>query len=297
MMSDPKRVLVLGGTGMLGHKLVQVLSSEYETWATLRRPFAGFEELGLFDRSRTIDNLEVTRPDALEHAIDAVRPDVVINCVGIIKQLPEATDVIETLTVNSILPHRLARLSESGGFRLITISTDCVFKGTKGGYVESDETDATDVYGRSKALGEITGGNTLTLRTSIVGPEMNTHHSLLEWFLTNTGETVNGYVNAIYSGFPTVVFADIIKDLIRDHQSLSGLYHVSSDAISKYDLLKLINEAYQADVTIEPVGEPHIDRSLDSRLFRTATGFTPKEWPEMVQLMAADHRRRSHPTK
>lgn len=273
---------------MLGHKLVQVLGSRHETWATIRGKFSDVEHFLFFEDDQTIENVDVTNEKAVRRAINSARPDVVVNAVGVIKQMPESGDVVTTLSVNSIFPHRLAQLSDEYGFRLVCISTDCVFDGKKGNYNESDDPTALDLYGRSKNLGEVVTGNCITLRTSIIGRELASRHSLVEWFLSKRSEKVNGFVNAIYSGFPTVVFADIIENLIAEHPDLRGLYHVSSDAITKFDLLGLINEQYQANVEIERYEDFRIDRSLDSTKFREATGFKPRPWDEMIVEMAAD---------
>jgi dTDP-4-dehydrorhamnose reductase len=176
---------------------------------TIRGEFGSVEPLGIFKPSSVVENVNVEEFSTVENAIALTKPEVVINCVGVIKQLPTSKDVVKTLSINSIFPHQLASLSEKAGFRLITISTDCVFAGSKGNYTENDPADALDLYGRSKQLGEVVGARCLTLRTSIIGREIGTSHSLIEWFLSQTG-TVNGYVNAIYSGFPTVILAEIL---------------------------------------------------------------------------------------
>lgn len=283
------RILVFGASGMLGHKLIQVLQENCEVFGTIRGEFGEVERrVGAFLKDKIITGVRAEKPDTLRRAIEQVKPDVVINAVGIIKQLPDSKDVITTLTVNSIFPHRLAELAGEFGFRLITVSTDCVFSGSRGNYSEQDVPDAIDLYGKSKNLGEVIADNCLTLRTSIIGHELSSLHSLVDWFLSNRGGKVKGYVNAIYSGFPTIVFAGIIDSLICDHPDLTGLYHVSSDPITKYDLLMLINTAYAANVDIEPFEDFKIDRSLDSTKFKDATGFKAKSWQEMVGLMAND---------
>ena len=282
------KVLVLGGNGMLGHKLVQHLSSQFDVWTTVRQPFESIRRFGIFSEEKTLDRVHVDDASILEGVIAELRPDVVINAIGVIKQRPSSRDVITTLTVNSILPHRLCELSRRLGFRLICVSTDCVFSGDKGMYIEADPSDASDLYGRSKSLGEVTDENCLTVRTSIIGRELASNHSMVEWFLSNRGGKVNGYANAIYSGFPTIVFADIIRSLLFEHRQLRGLYHISSDPIDKYSLLVLANQAYGANVTIEPDESFRLDRSLDSSKFRQLTGFQPKPWEEMVEQMAND---------
>ncbi len=206
------------------------------------RPAVRWNQLEPFMASgHLLTDVSVEEPESIRRAVETVRPDVVINAIGIIKQLPDSKNVITTLTVNSIFPHRLAELGRELGFRLISVSTDCVFSGSGGNYSERDIPDAVDLYGKSKNLGEVVADNCLTLRTSIIGHEIGSAHSLVDWFLSNRKGKVKGYVNAIYSGFPTVVFAGIIDNLIRDNPELSGLYHVSSDPINKYDLLNLIN--------------------------------------------------------
>lgn len=282
------RVLILGGSGMLGHKLAQQLSPRFDVFATVRDKGDALLSRNILEPSQLLANVDVSDDLALIRAIETTEPDAVINAVGIVKQNPTADDVTNTLTINSILPNKLSQLGEKYGYRLIAISTDCVFSGDKGNYSEVDTPDATDLYGHSKILGEVTEGNCLTIRSSIIGRELDTSHGLIEWFLSNRGGSVNGFVNAIYSGFPTIVFADIIGDLVLDHPDLQGLYHISSDPIDKFRLLGLVNDAFKAQVTINRDETFEIDRSLDSSKFRTATGFAPQTWEEMIERMAAD---------
>jgi dTDP-4-dehydrorhamnose reductase len=282
------KVLIIGGSGMLGHKLFQTWKERFDVCVTLKGGVADYEKFGIFDKKRVIEKVDAENFESVEAAISLVRPEVVFNAVGIIKQLPTSKNVIKTLTINSIFPHRLAETAEKFNARLINISTDCVFDGEKGFYNETDISNATDVYGKSKNLGEVSGENCLTLRTSIIGRELQTEHSLVEWFLSNRGSTVKGFVNAIYSGFPTIVLAGIIADLMENHKNLSGLYHVSSEPINKFELLKLIDEAYGTGIEIEPFSDFRIDRSLDSTKFRKATGFYPASWREMIKTMASD---------
>lgn len=273
---------------MLGHKLVQQLGKSFETWASVRASFDEIEHFDIFERGRTIEHTDVTDLTSVRYAIEAVKPDVVVNAVGVTKHLPASKSVVNTLLINSIFPHLLADLSTEFGFRLILISTDCVFDGKKGHYTEQDDANALDLYGRSKNLGEVSDANCLTLRTSIIGRELNTNHSLIEWFLSNHRGKVNGFVNAIYSGFPTVIFADIISNLITEHSDLNGLFHVSSEPIDKFRLLNLVNERFGTGVVIEPVEDFKVDRSLNSTIFRNATGFKPQTWEDMIERMASD---------
>ncbi len=273
---------------MLGHKLVQSWQGRFDVRAAVRGPRSGYEKYGIFDKDKTVEGIDAENFETVENAIKAVKPAVVVNAIGIIKQLPSAKNTIKTLTVNSIFPHKLAALAEIENFRLIGISTDCVFNGRKGNYTEDDISDAEDLYGKSKYLGEVTGKNCLTLRTSIIGRELETAHSLVEWFLSNRGGRVKGFTKAIYSGFPTIVLAGIIGDLIENFPALEGLYHVSSESINKFDLLNLINRYYKSGVEIEPEGDFVLDRSLNCDKFKNLTGFEPETWDAMIEKMAQD---------
>lgn len=282
------KVLIFGGGGMLGHKLFQVLGERFDAMATIRGGFESLASYGIFHKERIIEGVNVESTDDVERTISKVRPDVIINAVGVIKQKPSAGDIETTLTVNSIFPNRLAGLSGQLGFRLICVSTDCVFKGDRGGYTEADTPDALDLYGQSKHWGEVTNGNCLTLRTSIIGHELGTSHSLIDWFFSNRGGKVKGFRNAIYSGFPTVTFASIIADVIENQRDLSGLYHVSSEPIDKYSLLELVKARAGLNIDIEPDDDFMIDRSLNSDRFREATGFRPATWERMIDEMSSD---------
>ena len=282
------KILVLGGSGMLGHKLIRVLKANHNVWTTIRADFESFQGYNILDRQKTFSGVSIEDMATIENLLDKIEPEVVINAIGIIKQIPNAADIIQTLKVNSIFPNQLAQLSKQLKFKLILVSTDCVFSGNKGNYTEEDIPDAIDLYGKSKNLGEVITDNCLTIRTSIIGRELETAHSLLEWFLNTNEKSVKGYKNAVFSGFPTVVLAKIIAEIIANHPHLNGLYHVSSEPINKYDLLNLIKEFYRLDTKIEPFEDYKIDRSLDSTKFRNATGFQPERWREMIRIMRAD---------
>lgn len=280
------RVLVLGVTGMLGHDVFRVLeeSSELDVWGTLRNS-SGLAHFTEKQHERLLMGVDVLDQDALTSALARVRPDVVINCVGLIKQLADANDPLVALPINSLLPHRLLKLCTLGGARLIHISTDCVFSGNKGMYLESDLSDAEDLYGKSKYIGELHDQpNAITLRTSIIGHELGSNHALLDWFLSQEG-SVKGYRKAIFSGLPTVELARVIRDYVIPSRQLHGLYHVSVDPIDKYRLLTLVADVYGKNIEIVPDDQVVIDRSLDSSLFRHASGYTPPSWPELIEQM------------
>lgn len=284
--NQPVKVLILGAAGMLGHTLLGNLVRRpgFAVQATSR------SNIGL-DRWFSAELLERIHPyvdadnfDSVLRVLGDVKPDVVINCIGVIKQLSSAKDPLVTIPINSLFPHRLALVCKTAGSRLIHISTDCVFSGTKGMYTEDDPSDASDLYGRSKYLGEVGYPHCLTLRTSIIGHELSTSYSLVDWFLSQEGP-VKGFTKAIYTGFPTVELARIIAEYVIPNESLNGLYQVSSEPISKYDLLKLVAEQYGKRIEIEPFNDFYCDRSLDSTRFRLATGYSPPSWKEMVEAM------------
>lgn len=282
------KILIFGGMGMLGHKLIQEFSADFDVSFTIRSRKKDVEKLDFVNKAEVFESIDVEDILRVEQVINKARPGVVINAVGIIKQLPESKNDLLSLNINSIFPRRLAQLSEKYDFRLINISTDCVFSGEKGNYSENDFADAEDLYGKSKLLGETSGKNSLTIRTSIIGRELFTNHSLLEWFLFNQKNTVKGFTKAVFSGFPTLILSEIIKEIITNYPKLEGLYHISSQPISKYDLLCLIKEKYNLSVEIKPFDDFKIDRSLDSAKFRKLTGFVPTAWGKMIERMAFD---------
>ncbi|WP_149088247.1 dTDP-4-dehydrorhamnose reductase family protein [Pseudomonas prosekii] len=282
------RVLVLGATGMLGSAVFKVLSSDpaLSVIGTVRNAKAieGFDPAV---RGNLVAGVDVLDQDSLITAFGQSKPDVVVNCVGLIKQLSSAKDPLSTLPINAMLPHRLAKLCALVGSRLIHISTDCVFSGRKGMYEEQDVSDAEDLYGKSKFIGEIIDQpHAITLRTSIIGHELNSQASLVDWFLSQSG-TVKGYSKAIFSGLPTVELARVIRDFVIPQPALHGLYHVSADPIDKLELLRQVARIYQKDITIVPDDQLKIDRSLDSSRFRSATGYEPPQWPELIEAMRA----------
>jgi dTDP-4-dehydrorhamnose reductase len=279
------KVLVLGSSGMLGNAMLRVLSlgQEMEVFGTARS--ASVVRLFEPDLSRRIiTGIDVENQDSLVRAFAEVRPEVVVNCVGLIKQLQDADDPLQALPINAMLPHRLARLCEFGCARLVHISTDCVFSGAKGNYRECDFSDAEDLYGKSKFIGEVAYPHTITLRTSIIGHELASAHGLIGWFLAQEG-SVKGYRRAIFSGLPTVELARVVRDVVLPRRTLSGLYHVAAAPISKYDLLKLVATVYGKPTEIIEDYEVAIDRSLNAERFFNATGYSAPSWPELVKRM------------
>ncbi len=276
-----RKILILGMTGMLGHVLFSELTQNltYSTWGTTR------QKALLQSRDNVLYNVDAFNLDSLNHVVQSVKPEVVINCVGIIKQLKEASDPVTSITINALFPHQLAKICEQAEVRLIHISTDCVFSGQKGNYSEEDTSDATDLYGRTKYLGELYQyEHCVTLRTSIIGHEKTTNYGLVEWFLSQES-SVRGLKKAIYTGFPTVELARIIIEYVLPNPSLKGLYQVASQPISKFELLELIVQAYGKQIQIKPDKTFLCDRSLNGSKFNEATGYTAPSWPELIRFM------------
>lgn len=285
-MTQKKKLLVLGASGMLGNAVFRFFQDDslYEVLGTVRslRAAQHFEPAL---RDQLISNIDVEDTDALLALMARVKPEVVVNCIGLVKQLSQANDPLQALPINALLPHRLARICAVASARLIHFSTDCVFSGRQGGYVETDLPDATDLYGRSKLLGEVAEPHTITLRTSIIGHELDGGaRSLVNWFLAQEHRT-KGFSKAIFSGLPTVEIARVLRDFILPHPELHGLYHLSAEPINKYELLTLVAQAYDKSILIEASDELVIDRSLNSDRLREATGFHPAPWPALVAAM------------
>ena len=280
-----EKILVLGASGMLGNAVFRVLagSPQSDVVGTVRSS----RSVGLLPnilRERLISGVDVENSDTLVFLFSKIRPTVVVNCIGLVKQLAESDDPLQAIPVNSILPHRLARLCDAVGARLVHMSTDCVFSGKEGMYTEADFADADDLYGRSKFLGEVDYPNAITLRTSIIGHERDGARSLINWFLSQEGR-VKGYARAVFSGLPTVEIARIIRDYVIPNPELHGIFHLSAEPINKFDLLTLVAEVYGKSIEIVSDDKLVIDRSLDSTRFRQATGFSHEPWPELIRRM------------
>ncbi|CAD6559626.1 hypothetical protein LMG27952_06924 [Paraburkholderia hiiakae] len=282
-------VLVAGASGMLGYTLLRHLpaNGDFEVHGTLR----GAALPGGYPTPpgvRLHTGIDATDPQGLFALIERLKPDVVINCIGLIKQLEQAHRPAAAIAINALFPHQLAAQCSLSGSRLIHISTDCVFAGTQGSYRESDSCDADDLYGRTKRLGEVDYDGHLTLRTSLIGHELTSRVSLVDWFLSQTG-MVRGFTSAIFSGLPTVEVARVLKMFILPRRDLQGLFHLSVNAIDKDRLLRLVAEAYGHDVPIMQTDTPKIDRSLDSTRLRDISGYRPPVWETLVADMHEDY--------
>jgi len=278
-------VFILGASGMLGNAMLRTFAEQprFTVYGSVRSS-AALRHFAPELQDRIVTGVDVDQHDSLVRAFGRVRPDLVINCVGLVKQLAESGDPLLTIPLNALLPHRLAGLCEVAGARLVQISTDCVFSGARGLYRESDVPDADDLYGRSKLLGEVDYPHAVTVRTSIIGHELDGQRSLVNWFLAQQGQ-VRGFTRAVFSGLPTVMLARVIRDVIVARPALRGLYHVAAAPINKFDLLSLVAEVYGKQIAITPDAGLVIDRSLDASRFREATGYVAPPWREMIAAM------------
>ena len=279
------KILVIGASGLIGNTTFRVLA-ENENWDVFGTVRNGSVKrlFPLHIGKNIIPGVDVEHQDSLLKVLNLIKPSVVVNCAGLTKHKPEADDPLVSIPINTLMPHRLAGLCKLTNARLIHISSDCVFSGEKGGYCETDFTDAQDLYGKSKALGELHYPHTITLRTSTIGHELQSKYGLLDWFLSQEGKCY-GYTRAIFSGLPTVVLAQIIRDFVIPNEKLSGLYHIAAKPISKFDLLNLIADIYGKTIDIEPEEDFVMDRSLNSERFSLATGYVAPEWPLLIKSL------------
>jgi len=282
--------LILGAEGMLGHVLFRWLANKpgFDMYASVfnERPVINYFSLELAPRIQY--GIDAENVDRLLNLICSIKPDFIVNCIALVKQSLISRNPLSAINVNAQLPHRLGLICQRSKTRFIHIGSDIIFDGKKGMYKENDNVNISDFYGMTKFLGEVCYPYCITLRTSIIGHELTEKTGLVEWFLSQNVKT-RGYTKVIYSGFPTIEFAKILSDYILPNENLLGIYHVSSEPISKYDLLKLIADRYGKQIEIEPSDELVLDRSLDSSVFRSLTGYQPPSWAELVDKMHLDY--------
>jgi len=273
------KILVLGANGMFGSMVFSRLS------ANSANQVHGTVRSAVGENDNITPNIDVLNNPDLLGVFNKINPDVVINCTGLIKQRPEASDALQIFPINALFPHQLAKICADAGARLIQFSTDCIFSGKEGNYPDDAEIGVSDYYGLSKFIGEIKDqSHVLTLRTSIIGHELHSKYQLIDWFLAQEG-SVLGYKKAIFSGFPTLEIANILDQVILPDPALNGLYNLSANAISKFDLLEIVRDVYKKDIEIIPDEKVEIDRSLDSSRFRQITGYQPPDWTELITAM------------
>lgn len=286
-----KKIIVLGASGMLGHKVFEVLSkySEYDVYGTVTSLKSFHGCLPKKFEKKIFENIYANKVEDVFRIFQDKKPDVVINCIGIIKQKKDSNKTKDMILLNSLFPHQISEYCEANSIKFITIATDCVFDGSKiGSYMESDIPTCHDVYGMSKYLGETKYNNSLTLRTSIIGHEINSNLSLVDWFLSQKDKSTKGFLNAIFSGLPTIELAEIIAEKIIPNKDLTGLYHISSNFISKYELLKLVSKEYKKNIDIIPDSNISINRALNSDLLKSKINYISPSWELLIKKMYED---------
>ncbi|MDP2173419.1 MAG: SDR family oxidoreductase [Candidatus Cloacimonadaceae bacterium] len=284
------RILILGATGLIGHKLWEKLPQRFDdVFCTIRRDKADLTQVGIYDSSRVIDKVDILRFDALEGLLQAINPDVVINCVGITKRKREINDIEYAIRVNSLFPHQLALWVIRNNKRLIHFSTDCVFNGALGNYSEESATTAEDTYGKTKALGELRYPHTLTIRSSFIGRELENGSELLEWFLAQNCTAIKGFQHAMYSGVSTLFMAKVIGDIVEYHPELHGLYQLATDSpISKYDLLCIAKQAFKKKIEIEIENQFININTLVGEKLKAILGYSAPSWIDMMNEIATE---------
>ena len=287
------KILIIGGNGMLGHQFTKSLSKNHDVMATLRNGLDAYESFNLFSKENSYSNIDIRSLDSVIAVFKKFNPHTVINCSGVTKQLASDDTSAETIMVNSLFPHQLVSICTKYNSRLIQLSTDCIYSGAKGFYKEEDISDALDLYGRSKFLGEVNLDNVITLRKSTIGLELGSNHGLIEWFLKQRN-SVKGYTKAIYSGFTSMVLAEVVENIIVEQKSLSGIWNLASSPISKFDLLnKLLDRLDKFEIEIVPDDKININRSLDPGKFHEVTGFLSPSWDDMLDQLAEEINKRN----
>jgi len=280
------RILITGGDGMLGHQLLLSLQHRHDVRVTLRQAMNQYKSYNLFTTANSYSEIDVRDENKLLNVLADFKPEAVINAVGIVKQRKSAKEVIPSLEINALFPHRLSEMCQSINARMIHLSTDCVFSGSKGKYRENDPSDAIDLYGKTKYLGEVQSPHCVTLRSSIIGLELARNTGLIEWFLAQQ-EQIKGFKRAIYSGFTTQEMSRLIETILVKHPDLSGVWHVASEAINKYDLLQIFCTMLdRKKIPIEPDEVFICDRSLNGDAFKKATGYQAPHWNKMLRELA-----------
>jgi dTDP-4-dehydrorhamnose reductase len=286
---NSKKVLVLGIEGMLGHVVGGVLSEDFNVVGTSRKSVDSDSPIRQILPNLLIhQNLDVRDESSIRKVVEVLRPEYVINCVGVIKQKLEPSSYVDCIDINSALPHRLASICGDFGSRLIHFSTDCVFSCKPGVKDLLTLPDPQDLYGRSKLLGELNHENSLTIRTSIVGRQISGSESLFEWLLSQKGKKISGYSKALYTGVTTKTLAKILKQIIAKEIDLHGVWQVASSEISKYDLLNLVNDKLNLGISIEENSDFECDRRLDGSEFTRSTSIEVPSWIEMIEEFKSD---------
>ncbi len=284
--------MVLGAGGMLGHTLYRELVQSFpDTWAVTRKPYEYYEKYGIFDSERFLSGLEARSAESINDILSQVEPDVILNCIGMTTRKMSGVHASDIILINSAFPHLLAEWCLSHNRSLIHFSTDCVFDGKSGPYNSADSRDAQDLYGLSKSLGEVKGDNIITIRSSIVGLELEGKTELLEWARSQKGNTVKGFSNVMYSGVTTLTMADVIAQLLSSNVTYSGIEQLASEPISKADLVHLASDVFNLNITVQQVETPVSNKVLIASPFFERIGVRVASWSDQLKRVASEAHR------
>lgn len=284
------RILILGGNGMIGHKIFQVISNKHlDTWVLFKKSFNDISFNEIFNKTNIIDNFDLSNFHKLSTLLNNLKPEVIINAVGITIRRGIDNIPSKSIQINSALPHFINEWVILNNKRLIHFSTDCVFSGDQGSYTENSIPDARDIYGKSKALGEVSSKNTLTLRGSMIGREIENKTELLEWVLSQRNKQLKAFSNVIYSGITTIRMAKLVLKIIEEFPQMHGIYNVSSECISKYDLIKLFVKEFNISIDIISDDSYISKKDLDSTKFYNELGIDKPNWNDLIIELINDY--------
>ena len=278
------KIFITGIDGMIGHKIAQSLSKEHTIIGSSRKNIKS-EDLGINDCE--LITHDFLKDDILE-ILDKINPEIIVNCAGITIRRGINDNYDNTILLNSNLPHIIDDWTERNQSKLIHFSSDCVFSGKKGNYLDESIPDATDLYGLSKSRGEVKSKNTLTIRCSIIGREIFNHTELFEWIYSMRGKQIKGYNNVLYSGVTSIWMGRVLKKILKYHTELSGIYNISSEPITKYSLLNLINEHFKLGIEISRDNKIKSNKVLISKKFTEITDINPPNWDDLMTELKED---------
>ena len=285
------KILILGGNGMIGHKMYQTISKIHkDTWVTLRKSLTSYSYSEIYNPEKVIDNIDLINFQTISNQLNKINPDIVVNACGITIRRGIETLKSNSIILNSALPHFLNEWVTSNNKRLIHFSTDCVFTGAKGDYIDNDNKDASDLYGSTKSMGEVIDSKfAITLRGSMIGSELENKTELFEWFLKQKNKKIKGFNKVIYSGITTTKMAEIVLKLIDQFPNLSGVYNISSKPISKFELLKLWNNLFDINANIEIDNSYTSNKNLISDNFYRTISMEQPDWVELSSQLNIDN--------
>jgi len=284
------KILILGAGGMLGHKLYQTLSKTYDdVIPVFRKNKEHYHKFNLYKPEKMIGNTDVTDQSKLLAVLNSVKPDIICNCIGKTTRKINSEDSQSVIYLNSFLPHFISKWSSENNSYFIHFSTDCVFSGKNGPYKPNDFRDSRDLYGLSKILGETNSKYGLTIRTSIVGREIENQTEFFEWIFSSKNKSVSGYKNVFYSGVTTNYLSEVVAQLITKDSKSHGLLQVASPPISKLNLIKKVNSLFGLGMKINTDASKVSNKILSPVKFTITSGIKTQTWDEMLNTLKKEN--------